>query len=153
MSALNYGSVEGQAESKSFDEKDTYYLKESTLSPEDRRRKCMRMAVPIILAVVIIGGFALFLLRDFEILYPGRSGGNNKVPSDPLFPIGHTTGTDQTSEKQSDPTPQLKPNPSPPSDAGKNSGMASSCFAHKNCDGLVGECCPTLDGVFLLCCN
>jgi hypothetical protein len=144
MPTSNYGSLEGQEESKSFDEKDAYYLKESTLSPEERRRKCMRMALPIITAVLMIGGFAMFLLRDFGILYPGRSGGKNKIPSDPLYPIDNTR-IDDTLDKHSNSKPIL--------DEGKKSGMATSCFAHEQCAGLVGECCPTPDGVFLQCCS
>ena len=145
MPAVSYGSVEGPAESKSFDEKDAYYLKESTLSPEEKRRKCMRMAFPIITAILIIGGFALFLLRDFDILYPGRGGNkNNKEPSDPFIP-GGSSGTDHISEKHA--------SQSPPSNDGKKTNMATSCFAHDKCSGLVGECCPTLDGIYLLCCD
>mmetsp|Transcript_7859 Transcript_7859/g.18939 ORF Transcript_7859/g.18939 Transcript_7859/m.18939 type:complete len:250 (+) Transcript_7859:43-792(+) len=31
--------------------------------------------------------------------------------------------------------------------------QATQCSAHASCSGLLGECCPTTDGVFLECCN
>ena len=139
----NYGSLEGQEEGKSFDGR---YLNETQLSPEERRRKCVLVAVPLITAILIIGGFALFLLRNFDMLYPGRNGNGDAPPRrfDPSIPGGHS-GTHSMSEKHLE--------TSPPANGGKKDDMASSCFAHEKCTGLVGECCPTLDGVFLGCCN
>jgi len=39
------------------------------------------------------------------------------------------------------------PVPPPPTPSG------AACAAHPACSGLVGNCCPTIDGVILACCN
>ncbi|CAB9519703.1 expressed unknown protein [Seminavis robusta] len=149
----NYGSVEDQAEEgRSFDEKDTYYLNESRLTPEERKRKCLLLAVPLVLAVLIIGGFTLFLLRDFDFLYPGRNGGNrHRTPRTPIPVYPSDTGSSTATEDTSSTGTSTSTSTSTDSAAGSSPG--ASCLAHEKCTGLTGDCCPSIDGLFLQCCN
>lgn len=146
---VDYGSLEGQGDD--FDEKDTYYLKEGTLTREEKRRKFLLLAVPIIAAVLIIGGAALFLLHDFNHLYPGKGGG--KEPGYKTK-VKHPSSVSEKSDSSSSHSAPVSAPTSPSStfDTGKSS---SDCSANEKCKakGLTGDCCPTSDGVILGCCN
>jgi beta-glucanase (GH16 family) len=50
------------------------------------------------------------------------------------------------------PTVSSTPVPAPAPTTGTTSGSAQ-CSAHPACSGLSGNCCPTVDNVFLDCCN
>ena len=155
---MNYGSVEDQAateaKDEAFDEKNAYYLKETTLTREQKIRKCTAVAVPLLAAVLLVGGAALYLLRDFDLLYPGRGSGNSQEPSNyiPSKYDQHTVVSEEPDSSSSKSSTHSGPSSSS-SEKKDPSDMASSCVAHEKCSGLVGECCPTLDGKFLLCCN
>ena len=72
-----YGAISTQEEEgdRSFDADNAYYLKgDVSLTPQQRIRKIVVVTVPILLALLIVGGAALFILRDFTHLYPGKSG-------------------------------------------------------------------------------
>lgn len=149
---VNYGSLEDPTDKGSFDEKNTYYLKETTLTREQRMRKLVLIATPIICAVILVGGAAFLLFRKFDFLYPGRhgSGGGGKEPSfNPPTRIEHNSVEDQ---------PDSSPHSAPSileDEKKRKSDVASSCTAHAKCAklGILGECCPTTDGTFLQCCN
>lgn len=154
---VNYGSVEEEVSDQAFDEKNAYYLKETTLTREQKLRKLSAIAVPILAAILIVGGAALYLLKDFNMLYPGRGGGNNENgkynPSRFEHPsedhvVTEESNTDSSSTKHYSPSPRASEKKDP-------SDVASACAAHKKCkdNGLVGLCCPTLDDTFLGCCN
>ena len=71
----DYGAISKEEEERdpSFDADNAYYLKDSvSLTPQQRIKKFCLVAVPVLVAVVIVGGAALFLLRDFTHLYPGK---------------------------------------------------------------------------------
>lgn len=149
---VDYGSLEDQ-KGEGFDEKDMYYVKE-TLTREQKMRKLVLIAVPILAAVLIIGGAALFLLHDFDNLYPGKGGG--KEPS--YKSKSHTTINEKPDSSSTPAVPMPAPAPLKRSDfdsGEKGDNVASACVAHDKCkaNGLTGECCPSLDGVFLGCCS
>lgn len=154
-SNTSYGAVEEGEADKSFDEKNTYYLKEKTLTGDQKIRKLTAVAVPILIAVVIVGGAALFLLKDFGSLYPGRNGGkepssyvssrSDEYPEITEAPDSITKKTkDHSTHSSSSPPNKYKKDPS---------FVASSCIAHAKCNGLVGDCCPSKSGTFLNCCD
>ena len=143
MSAkVNYGSVEDQTDG--FDEKDMYYVKDNT-TREQKMRKLFLIAVPILAAILIIGGAALFLFKDFDNLYPGKGGGNKE----PMPSTKHHITVSST---------KAAPAPSPAtsdSESAGGSGGAKDCSANEKCKELelIGNCCPTSEGIFLGCCN
>ena len=138
----NYGAVENQTDH----EFDGRYLEEPTLSREERMKKLFLTAVPILAAVLIVGGAALFLLRDFDNLYPGHHGGGRE-PSIRINPRSHMTSTES-----SQPTEETTSG-SPVVEESDGSNISSLCSAHESCSKLSGLCCPTADGIFLVCCN
>jgi len=159
---MNYGSVNDDdqvAADRSFDENQAYYLKERQLTREQKIRKFSACAIPILAAILIIGGAAFYLLKDFNSLYPGHSGGNSNfqypsVDRKADASAKSDTGSSSSSSNNSPMTPQTSgTSASVQSEEKHASDVASSCLAHEKCKGLVGECCPTLDGTFLLCCK
>jgi hypothetical protein len=153
----DYGSTMSPIEPKegdaSFDTDNMYYVKPESLTPAQRWRKIMLLGVPMIAALMIVGGAAFFLLRDFGSLYPGPSGGGG----------GERTGT-TVGVRESPHASANVPAPSPyvhaPSTHKKNhaqpsttSDAAAACFAHDACSPLIGNCCPSEGGIFLDCCN
>mmetsp|Transcript_1926 Transcript_1926/g.4434 ORF Transcript_1926/g.4434 Transcript_1926/m.4434 type:complete len:209 (-) Transcript_1926:55-681(-) len=69
----------GNDDGDDFKETDLLYVTSQSrpLTPEEKRMKIIKIAVPIIVALILIGGFALFLLRGFTNLYPGPSGSSS----------------------------------------------------------------------------
>ena len=53
--------------SRSFKESDLLYVRDNALSPNEKRMKVIKITIPIIIAILLIGGLALFLLRDWWI--------------------------------------------------------------------------------------
>jgi hypothetical protein len=169
---VSYGAVETEetnaadassaaAVDASFDAENTYYLKDSDtrLTRQQRTRKILSTVVPILIAVLIMGGFAWYLLRDFNNLYPGRGGGS---PEPTVKTYTHAIG-----KKSLEDTTGAKPyvissrsDSSAASDSSSKSekhgtGSDSACAAHSACAklGLLGLCCPTDKGVHLECCG
>jgi hypothetical protein len=145
------GNGRAAAAAAAFQDGDTYYLKDSApLSI----KKVVLSAVPILGAVLLMGGIVLFLLRDFGRLYPGRGGDRNPLPDDyhprtsPVVVVHSSSLDSNTDGDESSARHHSK-------DVSKESSSSSSveCTAHPNCDGLIGQCCPTLDGIQLECCN
>ena len=139
----NYGAIEEGDKDKSFDATQMQYLGEGKpLTREETIRKIIRVAVPIFVAVLIVGAAVLFLLRDFGSLYPGRGehhGSKTVVVSGGSSSTSTTTTTTHASL------------PSSPSST--KSTVDLKCAAHDVCSALVGNCCPTNDGFFLDCCK
>jgi hypothetical protein len=152
MSASNsYGSVEEGKVDRPFDVTETYYLKESNLSPGERRGKCLATLVPILAACLIMGGAAYFLAKDFGHLYPSHGGDPRQYD-----PPGNYHGNPVSDSASVPAPPHPKPTaPKPHSTATKTSSAGSSCADNEKCDklGLKGQCCPTGSGDFLTCCN
>lgn len=173
--ASTYGSVDkgetNEPEDATFDAENTYYLKDS-----GRRltlKKLMLIAVPILAAILIMGGAALFLYRDFNHLYPGAQGdAGSKVRSSSSSP--HVSSSDaESSSSDGKKTPPLRisthSNSSsasakskeaetddfPPAKSGGGDGSSAACWDHVKCaeKGLLGDCCPTAVGDMLFCCT
>mmetsp|Transcript_16542 Transcript_16542/g.27437 ORF Transcript_16542/g.27437 Transcript_16542/m.27437 type:complete len:172 (+) Transcript_16542:27-542(+) len=163
----NYGAVEDSGElDRSFDVTETYYLKEGNTSPEERRRKCFSIMVPILAAVLMVSGAAFFLLKDFSHLYPGSGG-------DPRDYNAHNDFDEPVAPAAPTPTavleprgPKLRPTalaPVPTSSSRSSSTASSSiatsdspmCEENDKCYdlGLTGRCCPTFTGDYLGCCH
>jgi hypothetical protein len=170
----NYGAVKEEGE-EFYDVENMYYVKEQELTLKQKCHKIMLVALPILAAVLIIGGFTLYVLFDSGILgrgphqgggsanggqvsTPSSRGGENpfatvksdsssSVPS-PIAKGGSASGT-TTHSTGSVPSPISKGG-SAPMKAG-----SSACSANEKCAklGLIGACCPTNEGVMLGCCN
>ena len=144
-----YGSVSNDEESgassdnKNFDEKNLYYVKEDEQTKRERAAKAIKLAVPIIIAVFLIGGLAFMLFHNFAYFYPGRGG---QVVSSKHSVNSGTTKTTQYSYDTDD--DQSSPIAIPTS-------SSTSCAANQKCKdlGLTGECCPTVKGDNLVCCS
>jgi hypothetical protein len=166
-----------------FQEVDTYYLKPSPLSRSEKLKKLLVIGVPILAAVIIVGGAASLLFKDFDHLYPGPGGSVRPYPS-PSSNVVKDKGTDTEPSAPSYPVvlpprgPPLQPASSPknspqtggdrrsPLSSGGGGGRSSSsssssslsgsaaCAGHKECSelDLIGDCCPTIQGVMLGCC-
>jgi hypothetical protein len=176
-----YGAVDtnepNDTESQPFQESDVYYLKEQKMSREDRVMKILLAAVPLLVAVLIMGGIGFLLFKDFDHLYPGPGGStspSNLKPRGPPIISPQGTAPDYSpaiDDQPTAPTPSyLKPrgppisSPTAPAPAPKTSPSSSSsisssgcgeCSANPACNeiGLTGKCCPTGEGVMLGCCS
>ena len=155
-SKTTYGAVEADenaAVDHSFDAESAYYLKSetATLTPRQRTRKYLSTALPILVAVLIMGGLAWLLLRDFNNLYPGRGGGSGDDSTiyDRSIP---TTG--KNSLKDSTTIPGTTPSRPDSSSVKHVDSSLAACSVHAACAKLelVGNCCPTDEGVVLGCC-
>jgi len=132
-SGYKYGSVNRDEESgakdddKNFDESNLYYVKDDNTTKEEKNY--VKLAVPIIIAALFIGGLAFMLFHNFEYFYPNQDGHVNSDVANPT----KVTEID------------------PPS----SSFPASSCQANPKCVHLelTGECCPADNGVKLDCCS
>jgi hypothetical protein len=151
----DYGSTMSPIEPKegdaAFDTDNMYYVKAESLTAAQRWRKIMLMGVPIIAALLIVGGAAIFLLRDFGNLYPGSSGDSGQRS-------GTSTSRVRARPEDSGNAPVPQPVYVPPIHKKKpahSTGIddAAACSAHKACSPLIGNCCPSQGGIFLECCN
>jgi hypothetical protein len=144
---------ENAAVDRSFDAESAYYLKESLagapLTLRQRTRKLLSIGFPILVAIIIMGGFAWYLLRDFNNLYPGRGGGS---PDE-------GTVISSAGKKSLDDAARSSISTTGTSASGSSSFKAfeskdASCKAHSACVKLelIGYCCPTDKGVVLECC-
>jgi hypothetical protein len=135
-----------------FDSDKTYYLKdESKWTPQ----KIVSMAIPLIGAVLIIGGAVTFLLRDFNHLYPGRGVSDSSEPITSRSTVRtRSTPVSTKSQQQTMQVPasaqvtKMKNGTLPIS----TTSSTASCLMYSECLGLIGECCPTDSGIFLACC-
>jgi hypothetical protein len=166
----SYGSLKVSTDEDEFEfqEVNTYYLKPSPLSRSDKLKKLMLIGVPILAAVIIVGGFALLLFKSFDNLYPGPGGSvrpypsapEPSAPSYPVVPRGSDTHLHpasspmHTSQSGGDPNSPTSGGGGSGGSASSSSGSSASCAGHKQCNELelIGDCCPTDQGVMLGCC-
>jgi hypothetical protein len=156
-------SIIDEHDSSAFQAGNTYYLKNSApLSI----KKALLSAVPILGAVLLMGVIVLFLLRDFNHLYPGRGGDQNPSPEDyhdRSSPVMVPVVVHSLSTTDGEPSPRPRHHSSSslpvPSSSIKTShdiklsSSSAACAAHPNCAGLIGQCCPTDENVKLECCS
>lgn len=133
---IGYGSMEEAGglleKDKSFDATQMQYLGEGKeLTKEEKIRKIMRIAVPLLLAVIIVAAAFLFLAKDFGHLYPGHGAvphgnkvvvTNGKSSSSSKTSASTAGGSDTTTSQSSATTGAMK------------------CSAHDGCAGLTGNC-------------
>jgi hypothetical protein len=140
-----------------FDANHTYYLKGDG-RPYWTTQRIWNLLLPLLVAGLLIGGAAAFLLRDFGTLYPGQGNGgtdtSQSIPSrsstssikDSTNNDGNS-GTSQSYSSNSSNKHHHKNDFLPPNDAG------ATCSVHPDCSMLIGNCCPTVEGKMLECCN
>ena len=140
-----YGSVDNDEETlakgddKNYDESNLYYMVEVNGTKKDKASKAMKLAVPIIIAAVFIGGLAFMLFHNFAYFYPGRDGHTKDN--------GGTTPQKTTDHSYQDDDALHTPFPAP--------AALITCNANPKCVtlGLTGACCPTEEGILLECCG
>ena len=145
-----------------FKESDLYYYKEEELTKKEKTMKIIKACVPILIAVLLIGGFTWILVQNFGTLYPSPGQKQRIRPSTGIETS--SSSSDHTAPPNDDDiihAPILTPIISKDTTATtsttsstKDNGK-SSCSAYSKCFdlGLTGECCPTLAGDKLECCN
>jgi hypothetical protein len=137
-----------------FDANQTYYLRDES---RWTTRRIMLVLIPILAAILIMGGISWFLFEDFGHLYPGRGGdygsfGKGGGGSEPTSTKGVTT----SKETQEETTTSSSSKSAGASTSAKNLPMddiGATCAVRPDCAGLVGYCCPTKEGVMLNCCG
>mmetsp|Transcript_28644 Transcript_28644/g.32893 ORF Transcript_28644/g.32893 Transcript_28644/m.32893 type:complete len:158 (+) Transcript_28644:257-730(+) len=148
-----YGSIternDGEVESGTKEETNEPFLSEDdgdyryiTSTSEDQRRKCLNAFFPVMIFVLLMGSIVFALLRNFDTLYPGH-------------------GDSAKSSRRPSNTNEHKSYVVPTTDADNGNHQASKdflysdCTYHSKCDaiGLIGQCCPTPEGINLDCCN
>lgn len=159
-SGYKYGSVDNDEEpgakgvDKNYDESNLYYMKEDNVTKEDKAFKAMKLAVPIIIAAMFIGGLAFMLFHNFAYFYPGRDGHTKTSGStNPTTTTEHTYYDDDALNTQfpASATFGFNDNDSP----GVSIPTSLNCKAYPKCVslGLTGACCPTGEGIELECCG
>ena len=53
-----------------FKESDLYYYKEDELTKKEKMMKVIKSCIPILIAVLLIGGITWILVQNFGTLYP-----------------------------------------------------------------------------------
>jgi len=154
--AKNYGTApqEGTAADE-YDIDNTYYVKERTMSRKERINKFLLLLLPILLAVLLVGGFAFYVVSHVLERGGGRHG---NIDVTPQVSTKGTASRPANSRPGTYPTePKLAPAPAPISTKEKShaSSGSSACASNSKCAdlGLIGDCCPTKQGVTLGCCD
>lgn len=157
----NYGALplpgdNNDAADTPFDPDNTYYLKDTS---RWTTRKVVSIAVPILAAMMVMGGIALFLLKDFNHLYPGRGGDKSPFYSNSGgVATPKSSSSDTKSPVAFSTTKQHHDSTTPASSPSKNKvvytvdAAGASCAVHPDCSLLSGNCCPTAEGLMLACC-
>ncbi|KAL7549719.1 hypothetical protein ACHAWF_012985 [Thalassiosira exigua] len=119
-----YGAVDVPEGKDDFDERNTYYLNQSKFN----WNRFFRAAVPVVIALVIMGGFAYGMSHGFNHLY------------------GPPKGKDDDNLIKEDESWIPAENPE---------GSSAACSENEKCVklDLLGDCCPTKKGVVLECCK
>lgn len=147
-----YGSVNDDEEksgaassNNNFDESDLYFINDDELTKKEKAVKAFNTAVPVIIPVFFVGVLVYLLLHNFAFFYPG--GGAQNIPS--KHPMNSNSNPTKTTER----THHNNYTSSAPLPAKISFG--SFCTANPQCAkmGLIGECCPTGNGVSLKCCS
>jgi hypothetical protein len=166
-----YGSIPSidQDPNHSFEEYDVNYIQSKSLTTKERWTKLLKAAVPIVIALLLVGGFGWWASQavapshsskvtvDYKNPVPaptGRGGGSTitamgppreqSVTVKPSIPTTLTTNTKTDTSTKSVTT-----------SGGTGGGDGSLCTARAKCArlGLIGDCCPTSEGVVLGCCD
>jgi hypothetical protein len=160
-SNYQYGSVNrtgGEVEeADEFKETDLLYYKEKEPSRQEKMMKIVKIAVPIIIAFLLIGGFAWVLFKDFGRLYPGPAGSHipdHPPAAAPAPAFVPDKGPQPTIIQKYAELPASTGSSSSSSTTSTKSISGSACAANSRCSalGLTGECCPTSAGTVLECC-
>lgn len=116
----------------------TQYLSthDNSEAVQQNYQKIFRSVIPVLIFAIIMIGLSYAIGHDFKNLYPGHG-----ISSDSSETVSYKAETlPQTSESIREP----------------EGGIfgSSDCAVHQMCKtaGLIGQCCPTPDGVFLSCC-
>jgi len=148
MAGENYGSIgEGLTNTdESYDVNNTYYLKNSELTRKERIEKGVLSGLPIFVAALIVGT-AMYL--TWRIEFGGANQPGQEYPSHP---------SSIRSAPPSTPVVQLPASLTPVQDKesnGSSSDVLQACKQNEKCAdlGLVGNCCPTNENIFLGCCS
>ena len=162
----NYGSIpSGKGSAASFDEEHLRFLPETsaTLTPRQKRTKCFLMSLPIIVAVLMMGGLAVMFNKD--VFGPQQSVTTKTLEHDSTSSsstsskksAASSTATSQPKHPADDSADSSTPSSSDTSSSSSSSTLSeddpSACSQHKGCADLEGFCCPTTDGLTLECCN
>jgi hypothetical protein len=145
-----------------FKESDLYYYKEDDLTKKEKLMKIIKSCIPILIAVLLIGGITWILVQNFGTLYPSPGQRQRIRPSTGIENSSSSSHHNAPlNDDDSIHAPILTPRTSKDTTATtattsstKDNGK-SSCSAYSKCFdlGLTGECCPTLAGDKLECCN
>ena len=144
-----------------FKESDLYYYKEDELTKKEKMMKIIKSCIPILIAVLLIGGITWILVQNFGTLYPSPGQRQRIRPSTGIETSSSSHHNAPLNDDDSIHAPTLTPRTSKDTTATtattsstKDNGK-SSCSAYSKCFdlGLTGECCPTLAGDKLECCN
>lgn len=161
MKQSNYGAVSNTNEvdnieqhhhddNDTFDANTTYYLKDTN---RWTFRKLISLTVPLLGAVLILGGAVWYLLSDFNHLYPGHESSSSSSSSyEKRQNGGSSTVSSTSSSNQISPKATPKESEITPSNKGKGMKIAA-CRNYEACSALIGDCCPTPEGKTLECCG
>jgi hypothetical protein len=150
-----------------FDTDQTYYLRNGNHYRTQRwtAQRIWNLLFPLLIAGLLMGGAALYLFHDFSHLYPGQ--GNGSTPS--YKDVSTTTTSSENTKSNGDENNNIYSTTTTNSrSSGKsknqqhhdhttfvtpNDDIGASCSLHPDCSMLTGNCCPTVDGKTLECCN
>ena len=152
--AKTYGTTQGPAGAaadEQYDIDNTYYVQEREMSRKERMTKFMLLTLPILMALLLVGGFAFYVIS--HVLERGGGQHGNIQVTSPSGPAGKSVSGRQGSRPGTYPT-EHQPAPAPKARSHTSSNPAD-CSENAKCAdlGLVGECCPTKAGVTLGCCD
>ena len=148
----DFEKVEGAEERgpSDYEMGQTYYLK-----PTKSKKALLRGLVPIIIALLILGGAGYYFFED--VLNPGAGhhgsgkGGevettNEVVKSSTTKHIAKEKGEGVVEDAPAAPEEKTK---------GSSSSSSGSCSSYPKCvaTGLTGMCCPAAGGIMLECCK
>jgi hypothetical protein len=140
-----------------FKESDLYYYKEEELTKKEKTMKIIKACVPILIAVLLIGGFTWILVQNFGTLYPSPGQRQRVRPTNGIeISSHHNAPPDDTTTATTTTTTSSSPHSSSTNESSSTKDNGERfCLAYPKCFdlGLSGECCPTPAGDKLDCCN
>mmetsp|Transcript_2879 Transcript_2879/g.6129 ORF Transcript_2879/g.6129 Transcript_2879/m.6129 type:complete len:194 (+) Transcript_2879:129-710(+) len=151
--SVGYGATDNDDAapgSSSFDEEHFRFLENKPLTWKQKTHKLLLIAMPILIAMGVLGGTAYFLKRVAqgettatsvtERHHYEQQDKYNK-PETGAVPVVETT------------TKPIKASSTSNSTSDSSSNIAASCSAYSGCKSLTGLCCPTPEGITLECCH
>mmetsp|Transcript_61659 Transcript_61659/g.68983 ORF Transcript_61659/g.68983 Transcript_61659/m.68983 type:complete len:184 (-) Transcript_61659:2707-3258(-) len=143
----------GKVYNTNFKESDLYYYKEDERTKREKIIRIMNSTFPILIFILLISGITWGLIQNFGKLYPSPSGQrtSNNIKKSSSHQASSYTTDDGTDDDIHDTIQTHKIS----TDTTKKYLASSSCLAYPKCMSLelTGECCPTLAGDKLDCCN